>query len=236
MRIHKIKALIITELILVGIILNYEQANATSFNVDSNFEFTTSYEKQEILVEDMQLKQEQIRLEQERIRKEQEEAERLRQLEEERLKTQPHFNPYNVSELSNLSREQISKMLEGTALHSLVNAFYWYEQEYQINAVFLMALTAEESGWGRSSLAISNNNLSGHKKSGGGWAYYNSWGECLEESFRLLSHEYVNPNGLYYTGPNMYDINLVYCPNPDNPSSWANNISRIGYELMNKLQ
>ena len=98
-----------------------------------------------------------------------------------------------------------------------------------------MALTAEESSWGRSSLAISNNNLSGHKNISGEWTYYNNWGECLEESFRLISQEYVNPNGLFYTGASMYNINLVYCPDPVTPYSWADNISRIGYELLNKL-
>ena len=240
MKHRKVKAILIAEIIVVGgILINYNDTKATPYFHSEDIQFVSNYDVQENILNDLEYIQEQKRLEEERIRKEQEEAEerrRQQELEEElRRQTQPHFNPYNVSELSNLSKEQISIMLEGTALHTLVNAFYWYEQEYQINAVFLMALTAEESGWGRSSLAINNNNLSGHKNKNGGWAYYNNWGECLEESFRLLSQEYVNPNGAFYTGPSMYDINLVYCPNPSNPNSWANNISRIGFELMDKL-
>lgn len=239
MKLSKINAILLAECIIMIGVLNYEPSEPTpTITLPSDFKLTSSFEVQQTILEDVQARLEQKRIEEEeRLRREQEEAERQRQLqlEEERRRTMPHFNPYNVSELSNLSKEQISKMLEGTALHTLVNAYYWYEQEYQINAVFLMSLTAEESGWGRSSLAINNNNISGHKNSRGEWAYYSNWGECLEESFRLLSQEYVNPNGRFYTGPSMYDINLMYCPNPDNPNSWANNIANIGYGLMSKL-
>lgn len=239
MKFKKVKALILAEMIIVGgVLVHYTSTQASSL-IRTDYQITSTVETKERFLQDVEEKKEQRRIEEEeRLRREQEEAERqrlLREEEERRRREEPHFNPYNVSELSNLSKEQISIMLEGTALHTLVNAYYWYEQQYQINAVFLMALTAEESGWGRSYLAINNNNLSGHKNKSGGWAYYNNWGECLEESFRLLSQEYVYPNGAFYTGPNMYDINLVYCPDPENPHSWANNISRIGYELMNKL-
>lgn len=170
----------------------------------------------------------QLKAEQERLRAEEEERQRLASLV-------PHFNPYNINELSNLTKEQMYTMLDGTALVTLVDAFYWYEQQYQVNAIFMMSLTAEESGWGRSSLAISNNNLSGHKSSTGEWAYYSDWGECLEESFRLISEEYTDPNGLFYTGSSIYDINLVYCPDPIAPNSWANNINAIAQNLLGKL-
>lgn len=240
MKFNKVKALILAEIVIVGgVLIHYQNAQASHLIRVSNYELTSPVETRQRLLEDFEVLQEQKRLEEEeRIRLEQEEAERqrvIREEEERRLREEPHFNPYNVSELSNLSKEQISTMLEGTALHTLVNAYYWYEQQYQVNAVFLMALTAEESGWGRSSLAISNNNLSGHKNSSGGWAYYNNWGECLEESFRLISEEYVSPAGQFYTGASMYNINLTYCPDPENPNSWADNISNIGYQLMNKL-
>lgn len=239
MKFKKVKVLILAEMIIVGgVLVHYNSTQAFSL-IRTDYQITSPVETKERFLQDVEEKKEQRRIEEEeRLRREQEEAERqrlLREEEERRRREEPHFNPYNVSELSNLSKEQMSIMLEGTALHTLVNAYYWYEQKYQINAVFMMALTAEESGWGRSSLAISNNNLSGHKTRSGEWEYYSDWGECLEESFRLISEEYVNPNGLFYTGASMYNINLVYCPDPVNPSSWADNISRIGYELLNKL-
>lgn len=244
MKINKVKALILAEVIVVGGVLgHYQNSNASYLSRSSDYTFTSPVETQQRMIADLYTLQEMRRIEEEaRLKREQEEQEelerqRLIQEEEERIRReqQPYFNPYNVSELSNLTKEQMYTMLEGTALHTLVDAYYWYEQEYQINAIFMMALTAEESGWGRSSLAISNNNLSGHKDRSGGWAYYSDWGQCLEESFRLISEEYVDPNGSFYTGPSMYDINLVYCPDPQNPNSWANNIASIGYQLLNKL-
>ena len=252
MNFRKVNALILAETILVGGILAEYRTTQQAF--------TEVKPQEEILLEEVDtpitpftvggfdvvqkknmIKEKQkIEAQREQERKEAEEKARLekeeqQRLEEARRKSAPHFNPDNVGELSNLSKEQISKMLEGTALHTLVNAYYWYEQEYQVNAVFLMALTAEESGWGRSSLAINNNNISGHKNARGEWANYSSWGECLEESFRLLGNEYIKPTGKFYTGASIYDINHTYCPDPENPNSWANNITRIGYELMDKL-
>lgn len=174
---------------------------------------------------------EEKRLEEERRRQEEEERKRLEALKK------PHFNPYNVGEVSNLSREQMYKMLEGTALQTLANAYYYYEEVYQVNAVFMMALTAEESGWGRSELAMFRNNLSGHKDPyTSDWKYYSDWGQCLEESFRLIREEYLNEDGAFYTGSNIYNINLTYCPDPVTPNSWANNIVSITKLLFRKLE
>lgn len=210
---------------------------ATHFSPSIEYEFVTPQEKFDNFMRDFEYTKQQRILEAERVQREAEEAERLRLIaeEEERLR-QPHFNPYNITELSNLTKEQMYRMLEGTALVTLVDAYYWYEQAYGINAIFLMSLNAEESGWGRSELAITRNNLSGHKDYyTGDWKYYSDWGQCVEESFRLISEEYVSPDGDYYCGPSIYDINLTYCPDPVDPNSWANNITNIGYRLLSKL-
>ena len=67
-------------------------------------------------------------------------------------KTEVIYNPDNLREVSNLSKEQIYNMLEGNNLQALADSYYEMEQKYNINAIFLMALNMEESGHGRSSL------------------------------------------------------------------------------------
>lgn len=168
--------------------------------------------------------------------KRREEDERKKQEEEERLKQlqQPTYNPYDLRERSNLSKEQMHQMLSGTALETLVDAYYWYEQVYNVNAIFMMSLNAHESAWGRSSLAIHNNNLGGYKASDGSFKYFNSWGEFLDENFRLISEEYLDPNGLFYNGVAIYSVNIRYCTEP-NDNSWSEGINQIAYELLNKL-
>lgn len=178
-------------------------------------------------------------------RKAAEEAERLRLEEEARLEAERIeaerirmenmrvvFNPYDLTTPSNLTREKAYKMLEGSALQTLSNAYVYMEELYGINAVFLIALTTEESGHGRSSLAISHNNLGGIKNSSGGWRYFDSWGTCLDYIARLITKQYLSEDGAYYNGKSIWNVNVKYCEQ----STWSSNISSIANTYLNKIQ
>ena len=158
----------------------------------------------------------------------QEEIEQQRILEEQ---TRPRFNPYDVTEVSNLNKEQIYKMLEGTELITLVDAFYWYEQVYEVNLIFIASVVALESSWGRSSLAISHNNLTGYIGRNGSYYSFDSWGSSLEETFRLIGDEYTKEEGLFYNGKSIWNINQKYCE----LDSWSDKVISIGNELFSKI-
>ena len=171
------------------------------------------------------------RAEEERIRQEElrrQEEERQRLLEEQK---QPHFNPYDVTELSNLNKEEIYEMLKDTSLITLVDALYWYEQEYNVNLIFITSIVALESGWGRSSLAITHNNLTGYIGRNGDYYAFNNWGESLQETFRLIGEEYVSEDGLFYNGKSVWNINQKYCE----LDSWSGKVINIGNELLSKI-
>lgn len=142
----------------------------------------------------------------------------------------PHYNPYNLRELSNLSESQIHRMLEGSALQSLSRAYYYAEKKYNINAIFLMALNSEESGHGRSYLAKTYNNIGGVKK-GNSWRRFNSWGESLNYIANLISTAYLTEGGAYYNGLSIYDVNIKYCEG----TTWSGNINTIVNDLIKKL-
>lgn len=144
----------------------------------------------------------------------------------------PHFNPYNLLEPSNVSREQMYDILEGTALQTLSNGYVYMEEVYGINALFLVAISAYESGWGTSYLAMNNNNLGGIKASDGSWAYFSDWFECISYKADLLYHQYLIPTGAYYNGTSTCNINVRYCEE----SVWADNINAIAYELLSKIE
>lgn len=159
------------------------------------------------------------------------EIEMKKQKEENQMVKEANFNPYDVTELSNLNKEQIHKMLEGTELITLVDAFYWYEQEYKVNLIFIASIVALESSWGRSSLAISHNNLTGYIGGNGQYYFFSSWGENLEETFRLIGDEYTKEDGLFYNGKSVWDINQKYCE----LSSWTDKVTAIANELISKI-
>lgn len=143
----------------------------------------------------------------------------------------PKYNPYNLLEASNITEEQAYQMLSGTALQSVSREYVYIEKTYGINAVFLMALNCLESGYGRSSLAITNNNLGGIR-AGNGWRSFSDWGECIEYIGRLICSEYLNPNGVYFSGYSIWNVNTRYCTDGSN---WATMINQIATELLNRL-
>lgn len=172
-------------------------------------------------------KQRELELEQERLRQEELERQRLAEIEANRVVT---YNPYNLLEPSNITREEAYIMLEGTALQTLSNAYVYMEELYGVNAIYLMSLSAEESGWGRSQLAITHNNIGGIKSSNG-WMYFSDWGECLDYKAKLLKNQYLSENGDYFNGYSIWNVNIKYCEQ----NTWADNINSIAYGLLNKI-
>jgi len=173
------------------------------------------------------------KLEKQRQIEEQKRIEKEKKLEEERkAQLQPQYNPYDLRKPSNLSKEQIYQILEGNALQTLSRAFYWAEQEYHINVLFLIALTRLESGNGRSSLSISNNNLAGIKSLDGGYAYFDDWGQCLDFLTQMLDKEYLSKDGLFYNGVNIWNVNELYCER----SNWSDKLNSMCYEMLGKVK
>lgn len=140
------------------------------------------------------------------------------------------YNPDNLREKSNLSREQIYDLLDGSDLQVLADSYYDMENEYNVNAIFLMALNIEESGHGKSELALLNNNIGGVKSSSGGWETFNDWSHSLEYIASLIDEMYLSEDGAYYNGESIYDVNIRYCEG----NQWAHNLNTIAMELLER--
>ncbi len=141
------------------------------------------------------------------------------------------YNPYNLLERSNITREEMYYILDGKSLQTLSDAYVYMEEIYGINALFLLSLSAEESAWGDSFLAINNNNIGGIKSADGSWAYFSDWMECLQYKAELLYNEYLSEFGAYFNGYSIWDVNTRYCEG----NEWADNINNIAFELLAKL-
>ena len=144
----------------------------------------------------------------------------------------PHYNSNNLTELSNLTQEQIHTMLEGTRLQCLSTYYYEYEKIYKVNALFIISSTSLESGYGTSKLARTHNNLAGYRGSKG-WTYFNSWHNCLNEVYRLIGQEYLSPDGRFYNGLDIKGVNSKYC---GNTYQWSIDINTIAHKYLKKLR
>lgn len=73
------------------------------------------------------------------------------------------FDPSNITQLSGVTAETLELAISGTGLEGLGQAYIDGENAYHINAIFLLSVTALESGWGESPLAVKKNNVSGFR-------------------------------------------------------------------------
>lgn len=111
----------------------------------------------------------------------------------------------NIGEPSGLSLEQFRKILQGKSqdknkiFENNADYFYYAEQSYGINGVFLASLAIHESGWGTSGIALNKNNLFGYQ------AYdaspytsakqFDTYAEGIDLVARVLIKYYLNSKG-----------------------------------------
>lgn len=135
---------------------------------------------------------------------------------------------------SNVTAEEIDKMLSGTKLHGLGSAFVEAEQKYGVNALYMMGLACLESGYGSSNYAVKRNNLYG-------WNAVDSnpdnakWFKSKEESTLYVASKlkanYLTVGGAYHEGFSARSVDVHYCTDKQH----ADKIVNIVNNLLEKL-
>ncbi len=100
------------------------------------------------------------------------------------------------------SAEELSKGLSGE-LFSLAGEFFSAEEKYGVNALFLCAVAALESGWGK--YCFRQNNIFGWS----GKSFENK-AECIDFVTSKISENYLSEKGKYYNGKNLSGVNVCY--------------------------
>lgn len=156
-----------------------------------------------------------------------------------------------VNKPSGLSLEQFQKILTDKndvngIFEDNAEYFYYIENEYNINGVFVAAIGIHESGWGKSNIAKNKKNLFGYR------AYdsspyssastFNTYAEGIDLIARVLVKYYLNPKGeliyngetavgTYYNGSTISAVNKKYASD----SSWANKVYNYMEYLYKKI-
>lgn len=140
---------------------------------------------------------------------------------------------------SGLTLEQFKKVLSGNAndknkvLENSAEYFYYIEQQYKINGIFVASVAIHESGWGASTIANHKKNLFGYgavdsNPYGGAYAF-DSYAEGIDLVARVFVKHYLNPSGTviydgnatdgkFYSGSNLTAVNRRYASD----KNWAN--------------
>lgn len=124
--------------------------------------------------------------------------------------------------------------------------FYYIEQQYNINGIFVAAVGIHESGWGTSSISKNKKNLFGYgayDSDPSGSAYtFQSYSEGIDLVARVFVKYYLNPagtpiyggetaTGTYFEGATLTAVNTRYATD----KNWANAVYKWMTYLYNRL-
>ena len=125
--------------------------------------------------------------------------------------------------------------------------FYYVEEQYNINGMFVAALGIHESGWGTSAIARNKYNLFGYgaydSNPYNGAYTFEDYAESIDLVSRVLVKYYLNPkgtkiydngtaNGSYYNGSTLSAVNQKYASD----KQWANKVYSHMQYLYNKIK
>lgn len=121
----------------------------------------------------------------------------------------------DLTEKSGLSAEELSLGLSGEILN-LAPDFIAAEEKYGVNAIFLCAVAALESGWGK--YCFRENNIFG-------WSGkdFSSKSECVDFVASRIAMHYLSEDGKYYHGKTVSRVNICY----NGSDFWENKIAGI---------
>lgn len=142
------------------------------------------------------------------------------------------FDASDVTKPSGLTVEDVRMILKGTALEDLSQDFIDAEQEYNVNAFFIISICAVESGWGTSRRAVYDNNLTGfgvYSDSSSGINSDTKRGNILLTA-KTLHNNYLTQGGSCYNGVSIQSVSIKYCTS----DSWTSKITGVGNNLYNK--
>ena len=125
--------------------------------------------------------------------------------------------------------------------------FYYIEEQYNINGIFVAAVGIHESNWGTSKIASKKYNLFGYgaydSNPYNGAYTFESYSESIDLIARVFTKYYINPkgtkiydgqvaNGKYYSGNTLESVNKKYATD----KNWANGVYKQMQYLYSKVK
>lgn len=123
-----------------------------------------------------------------------------------------------ITEPCGMSEDELSAALR----HELIQYagdFLAAEEKHGVNAAFLAAIAAQESGWGR--YCFKANNIFGF-----GRKAFDSVPECIDYVAGYLAEHYIAEDGRYFNGATVEGVSVCWCD-----KAWAQAVNGILYQI-----
>ena len=182
--------------------------------------------------------------------KKEEKQTNITQKDGSKLNSKLDFN-MALNQPSGLSLEQFKKVLTderdvNKIFENNAQYFYYIEQQYNINGLYIAAIGIHESAWGTSEIAKNKNNLFGYgaydSNPYNGAYQFSDYAESIDLLARVMVKYYLNSKGTkiygneialgtYYNGATLTGVNTKYASD----KNWANKVYNYMKVLYNKL-
>ena len=170
--------------------------------------------------------------EEKQIKRYEKQIEKLR--EERAAIGQPRvFDPSDVTIPSNFTVEEIESLIGNTNMGYLSRTFVQCEEDYGVNAIFLISIAAHESAWGSSRRARQDHNYTGYGVSSSSSRGINAdrGEDNIRTTAEALANNYLSPGGRFYKGVSVSDVNKTYCAT----GGWTGAVVSIADNLMARI-
>lgn len=153
-------------------------------------------------------------------------------------KNNVQFKNANVLEKSYITKQELNRVFDKIGqpqMKVITDACIDAEKEYGVNALFLAAIVAQESGWTHKP-AGDGTNLTGYAvytDTSKGKVFHSYYGNVMATA-KLLKSEYLTEGKKLFNGYSTEAINTEYCKEKDQKTtkwSWHININKIGNDL-----
>lgn len=138
----------------------------------------------------------------------------------------------DISVPSNLTADEIDYILSGTGMSGIGESVLENEETYNVNALVLCAIIAQETSWGTSRRAVQDNNLAGlgvYDVNSVGFKF-SSKGDSIKYLAELIGFNYIKPGGKFYVGgKSVRLVSETYTP--PCKDEWEANVVSISRKL-----
>ena len=150
--------------------------------------------------------------------------------------TKENIKTTDLRKKSKLDKNKLAEyMKKFPSLSGIEDTLVAIQDEYNVNALLVLAIVRLESGNGKSSIAQSRNNLGGligYDNSVPVYKSFDSRSDCIIYMANLLSKHYLTEGGRYFSGYTLNDIAKKYSTSPH---EWSGLTGDLIYEIQTGL-
>ena len=155
--------------------------------------------------------------------------------------TETNIKTTDMRKKSRIDKEKFSEyMKKFPNLSGIEDTLIEIQDEYDVNAILILAIVRLESGNGKSSIAQSKNNLGGlvggSENSVAVYKSFDTKSDCVVYMAKLISSCYLTEGGKYFNGYTISDIAKRYCEAPDEWSRLVESMIRDIQKGLNEIQ